>query len=141
MKPNATLLMANDLLANMVIDVENGHTDPLEAYVAFAKTVKALEAYMEQLRPQAVAELAKYGKEGRKVLGFSAKPKEAVSYTYEYPTPLAENMAMVAEHKKKYEAMTKLATTPYMLVDPETGEEVFEIRPAIKKSTSTIQVS
>lgn len=135
------------LAAQIVQQVKDGETSPLELLVKLEAIKKACETARVNMEPEILAEIGKYGKDGANIYGAKIQPKETgVKYDY---TQSAAWVALNAEYEaigKKLADIEKIAKTlpdgaDVNYSDPETGEYYGNVVKASKESKSSYSIT
>jgi len=135
------------LASVIVTEYELGPVDPVRFLGRLEFLSQVLEKAKGEIRDKTVSELEKYGAEARsgvKLDGNGLKLKESgVRYDYS-STPLwirkKSEIDLLNEDLKNLETVIKSVKTTTNTVDEETGE-ILEIKPPIKTSKTTIEIT
>jgi hypothetical protein len=126
--------------------LKDGHLNVLDALAQLEWLSQVVDKIKENARQLAVDEIERYGNEaktGVTIHGVTLKLKEAgVKYTYNHNplwNTIKEKEDVIAQQRKDLEAMLKTINKPTSFINQETGE-VHDVRPALKSSTTTIEI-
>lgn len=135
------------IVAHYTDTLKDGHVNVLEALAQLEFLSQVIEKLKATARELSVDEIARYGNEAKTGVvmhGVTLKLKEAgTKYTYNHNqlwNTIKEKEDGIAQQRKDLEAMLKTITKPTTFVNQDTGE-VHDLRPALKTSTTTIEVS
>lgn len=131
-------------VARLVDRVEAGDADPLKTFAMLAGMEDAIKKARQTIKGHALDELAKYaGEKSVTVLGGAQCAEMEAGINFDYSgTPrwceIKEREDAVAAERKALEARLKTVKTPGIMSE---GDEVFDVVPPVKTSTTTIKVT
>jgi hypothetical protein len=109
------------LLSRFADAVDNGHTNPLKAFVEIKRLQQMIDDIKDSIQDQAIAERMKYGKEEVVIDGFKV---EQVPGRKNWKYDHSDAWQAVNERKKTLESLMQKAYAGTSIVDGETGEEI-----------------
>jgi methyl coenzyme M reductase gamma subunit len=132
-----------ELAKKITEGIAEGTDDPGEMIIKIEFLKKALEAARKIILEDVIDEAERHGREGISIAGVKVRKKESgVKYDYSKTESWNEIQGKIntSIHERKIlETQLKAIETKKDFIDPETGE-VLEYFPAIKTSTTTVEV-
>lgn len=136
-----------DIFSDLMIEsVKNGEINPIEVLVIIKSFERAGERILKEIRENYVKEADKYPEKSFEMFGAKIEKAE-VGVSYDYSTSndpiyfrrldIADRANTDLEQRKAFLNMLK---EPITIVDEGTGE-IVEIKPPLKKSTSSVKVT
>ena len=136
-------------LSNIFIEkMEEGISNPMEILAQLEFLSQILDKVKSRARQLSMDEISRYGDEAKSGItaygGITLRLKEAgVKYHYEHNeiwNSIKSKEDIISQERKDLETMLKTISRPTSFINQETGE-IHELIPAIKSSTTTIEVS
>lgn len=131
--------------SQIISQVKNGEENPLKLLVLLRSLEATAEAIRKGIEQEIMTEAQKYSEKSFEVFGARLEKSE-VGVAYDYAATgdrlwfqINANVDLWTDARKNREAFLRALTEPMTLFDEETGE-VYEIRPALKKSKSGVKV-
>jgi hypothetical protein len=137
-----SIATSKQIAGELIHAVRNGHIEPVDFAIKKKCIEDALELAFNELKPELVAEVEKYGKAGAEKFGATVTVKTTAKYDYSHDATWAaikhKIAPLEAELKAQEEKIKTAVKTNSTLIDQDSGEVIATVVPCPRTETVAV---